>query len=64
VRQKDPDLLKAVEHLARNETHTGISLLQAQGRVTELSNRQERIDVHNRDRGRIEAIDNDTVPRV
>ena len=29
VRQKDPELLKAVEHLARNETHTGISLLQA-----------------------------------
>ena len=38
VRQKDPELLKAVEHLARNETHTGISLLQAQGRITEISN--------------------------
>ncbi len=49
VRQKDPELLKAVEHLARNETHTGISLLQAQGRVTELSNRQERIAAIARD---------------
>jgi hypothetical protein len=42
-------LLKAVEHLARNETHTGISLLQAQGRVTELSNPQERIAAIARD---------------
>ena len=49
VRQKDPELLKAVEHLARNETHTGISLLQAQGRVTELSNPQERIAAIARD---------------
>src|ERR1039457_3785762 len=43
MRQKDPELLKAVEHLARNETHAGISLLQSQGRITELSNPQERI---------------------
>jgi conjugative relaxase-like TrwC/TraI family protein len=43
VRQKDPELLKAVEHLARNETQAGISLLQSQGRVTELSSPQERI---------------------
>ncbi len=49
VRQKDPELLKAVEHLARNETHTGISLLQAQGRITELSNPQERIAAIARD---------------
>ena len=49
MRQKDPELLKAVEHLARNETHTGITLLQAQGRVTELSNPQERIAAIARD---------------
>jgi conjugative relaxase-like TrwC/TraI family protein len=49
VRQKDPELLKAVEHLARNEIHTGISLLQAQGRITEISNPQERIAAIARD---------------
>jgi conjugative relaxase-like TrwC/TraI family protein len=49
VRQKDPELLKAVEHLARNETHTGICLLQAQGRITEISNPQERIAAIARD---------------
>lgn len=49
VRQKDPELLKAVEHLARNETHAGISLLQSQGRITELSNPQERIAAIARD---------------
>ncbi|MGA7892125.1 MAG: AAA family ATPase, partial [Candidatus Sulfotelmatobacter sp.] len=49
MRQKDPELLKAVEHLARNETHTGITLLQAQGRVTELSNSQERVAAIARD---------------
>jgi ATP-dependent exoDNAse (exonuclease V) alpha subunit len=49
VRQKDPELLKAVEHLARNETHAGISLLQSQRRVTELSNPQERIAAIARD---------------
>jgi ATP-dependent exoDNAse (exonuclease V) alpha subunit len=49
VRQKDPELRKAVEHLARNETHTGISLLQAQGRITELSNPQKRIAAIARD---------------
>jgi conjugative relaxase-like TrwC/TraI family protein len=49
VRQRDPELLKAVEHLARNETHTGISLLQAQGRITEISNPQERIAAIARD---------------
>jgi len=49
VRQKDPELLKAVEHLARNETQAGISLLQSQGRVTELSSPQERIAAIARD---------------
>lgn len=49
VRQKDPELLKAVEHLARNETYTGISLLQSQGRVTEIPDPQQRIAAIARD---------------
>ena len=38
MRQKDPELLRAVQHLATNETEKGIALLAAQGRVTELPN--------------------------
>ena len=37
MRQKDPELLKAVQHLATNETEKGIALLAQQGRVTELA---------------------------
>ena len=44
VRQKDPELLRAVEHLSRNETATGIQLLQQQGRITEIPDRQQRIE--------------------
>jgi ATP-dependent exoDNAse (exonuclease V) alpha subunit len=44
VRQKDPELLQAVEHPAKNETKTGIALLQQQGRVTELADPQQRIE--------------------
>ncbi len=44
VRQKDPELLKAVELLARNETAAGVKMLAEQGRVTELSNPKERIE--------------------
>src|ERR1700742_1265752 len=43
VRQKDPELLKAVEHLSKNETEAGISLLQKQGRVAEIADSEERI---------------------
>ena len=43
VRQKDPELLRAVEHLSKNETATGVSLLQQQGRVTEISDDSRRI---------------------
>ncbi len=42
MRQKDPELLKAVEHLAKNETAAGVNMLAEQGRVTELSSAQER----------------------
>jgi conjugative relaxase-like TrwC/TraI family protein len=43
VRQKDPELLKAVEHLSKNETVLGVQLLQQQGRVTEIVDPEERI---------------------
>lgn len=43
MRQKDPELLKAVEHLSKNETNEGIALLREQGRITEFSDRRERI---------------------
>jgi len=43
MRQKDPELLKAVEELAKNNTQQGIDMLASQGRITEIPNRQERI---------------------
>jgi len=43
VRQKDPELLKAVQHLANNETAKGIAMLIDQGRVTEIPNGVGRI---------------------
>jgi conjugative relaxase-like TrwC/TraI family protein len=44
VRQRDPDLLRAVEHLAKNETTIGITLMQQQGRVTEIPDAAKRIE--------------------
>ena len=49
MRQKDPKLLKAVEHLSRNGTATGISLLQQQGRITEIPDKAARIEAIARD---------------
>ncbi len=43
VRQKDPELLRAVEHLSRGEVPEAISLLEHQGRITEISDPQKRI---------------------
>lgn len=43
MRQKDPELLRAVQHLASNETEKGVALLSEQGRVTQLSSATERI---------------------
>ena len=43
MRQKDPELLRAVQHLATNETEKGITLLAQQGRVTELANATDRV---------------------
>ncbi len=44
MRQRDPELLRAVEHLSRNDTATGIKLLAEQGRVTEITDPKERIE--------------------
>ncbi|MBB5342021.1 MobF family relaxase [Tunturiibacter gelidoferens] len=44
MRQKDPELLKAVQHLANDETEKGIAMLAEQGRVSEITNGQERIN--------------------
>jgi len=43
VRQKDPELLRAVEHLSRGEIAEGIALLEQQGRITEIVDPQKRI---------------------
>src|SRR5882762_8722795 len=43
-RKKDPELLRAVEHLSRNETATGIQLLQQQARITEIPDPRQRIE--------------------
>ena len=43
MRQKEPELLKAVQHLANNETSRGIQMLAEQGRVTEIKNAGARI---------------------
>ena len=44
VRQKDPELLKVVEHLSKADVVTGIRMLQEQGRVTEIPDRTQRIE--------------------
>ena len=43
MRQKDPELLRVVEHFAKNETAVGVGLLQQQGRVTEIPDNVQRI---------------------
>jgi conjugative relaxase-like TrwC/TraI family protein len=45
VRQRDPQLLKAVEHLSKNETEIGVKMLQEQGRVKEIVDAKQRITV-------------------
>ncbi len=44
VRQQDTELLKAVEHLSKHETATGVQMLQQQGRVTEIVDQERRIE--------------------
>jgi len=43
VRQKDPELLRTVEHFSRGEVAEGIALLEQQGRITEIADPQKRI---------------------
>ena len=43
IRQRDPQLLKAVEHLSKSETEIGFRLLREQGRVTEIPDPEQRI---------------------
>lgn len=45
VRQRDPSLKEAVEELSRGETRIAIGHLNQQGRVHEIADRQERIDL-------------------
>jgi conjugative relaxase-like TrwC/TraI family protein len=45
MRQKDPELLKAVEHLSKNETAIGVEMLSQQGRITEIVDPEQRIAV-------------------
>ena len=49
MRQKDPELLKAVQHLANNKTVEAIAMLAEQGRVTEIPNAHNRIAAIARD---------------
>ena len=44
VRQRDPELKRAVEELARGDVGSALSSLERQGRVHEISGRGERID--------------------
>jgi len=44
MRQKDPELLKAVEHLSNNETAIGLEMLSQQGHITEIVDPQQRIE--------------------
>lgn len=43
MRQKDLELLKAVEHLSNHETAIGVELLAQQGRITEIVDSEQRI---------------------
>ena len=42
IRQKDPDLRRAVEHLSRGEVAEGVALLEQQGRITEIADTRRR----------------------
>jgi len=44
VRQRDPELKRAVEELARGDVGTALSSLERQGRVHEITGRGERIE--------------------
>jgi ATP-dependent exoDNAse (exonuclease V) alpha subunit len=44
VRQKEPGLLRAVEHLSKGEIVSGIAVLKQQGRITEIADPLRRIE--------------------
>jgi conjugative relaxase-like TrwC/TraI family protein len=44
IRQKDPELLKAVEHLSRHEAALGIAILQQHGSVTQIAEPHARFE--------------------
>jgi conjugative relaxase-like TrwC/TraI family protein len=44
IRQKDPELLKAVEHLSRHETALGIAILQQYGSITQIAEPHARFE--------------------
>ena len=44
IRQKDPELLKAVEHLSRHETVAGIEILQQHGSISQIAEPQARFE--------------------
>jgi len=44
IRQKDPELLRVIEHLARNDTKVGMDLLQQQNRITEIPESASRLE--------------------
>jgi conjugative relaxase-like TrwC/TraI family protein len=44
IRQKDPELLRAVDHLSRHETAAGIAILQQHGSVTQIAEPQARLE--------------------
>lgn len=51
MRRKDPELPRVVQHFSMNETATGVSLLQQQGPVTEISDDVQRIEAIAKDDG-------------
>ena len=51
MRQRDPELLAAVEKLSKNETAAGVTMLQQQGRIQQIEGREERIAAIARDYG-------------
>lgn len=44
MRQRDPELLRSVEHLSNNETAIGVQMLEQQGRITEIVDPKQRIE--------------------
>ena len=44
IRQKDPELLRAVDHLSRHETAAGIEILQRRGSITQIDEPQARFE--------------------